>query len=391
MLAPIVVFAFNRPNALNNLLTSLKRNHLFEESKLFIFIDGCRNKNDMPQVNEVYAIARKFCNESKENRHIIISQQNRGLGTSIITGVSTIIEKYGKAIVLEDDLTCTPNFLSYINQALDYYEHDKRIFSICGYGLKIKKPIGYSSDVYLSKRSSSWGWATWKDRWEQVDWEIQDWKELVNNKKQQKAFNKNGSDMYSMLKGYMEGKNHSWAIRFCYNQFKLGKYSVCPFLSKINNEGFGENATNCKQTFCRFKTEIDTTNQNIFIFDKNIMPNKLTGNVINTTQFQLEYIVKSGKLYTYKKNTYNIYSINVDYSTFKIFMICTKLRCIYNLTFNILYTNRGHYKLQIKYKIKSFLNHFKKINYEYSNRWNRICGFSIGYLFRRNGHQRNLY
>ncbi|MCS3284229.1 hypothetical protein NXV73_19905 [Bacteroides salyersiae] len=127
--------------------------------------------------------------------------------------------------------------------------------------------------MYLSKRSSSWGWATWKDRWEQVDWEIQDWKELVNNKKQQKAFNKNGSDMYSMLKGYMEGKNHSWAIRFCYNQFKLGKYSVCPFLSKINNEGFGENATNCKQTFCRFKTEIDTTNQNIFIFDKNIMPN----------------------------------------------------------------------------------------------------------------------
>ncbi|MCS2404710.1 hypothetical protein NXY31_07810 [Bacteroides salyersiae] len=119
------------------------------------------------------------------------------------------MEKYGKAIVLEDDLTCTPNFLSYINQALDYYEHDKRIFSICGYGLKIKKPIGYSSDVYLSKRSSSWGWATWKDRWEQVDWEIQDWKELVNNKKQQKAFNKNGSDMYSMLKGYMEGKNHS--------------------------------------------------------------------------------------------------------------------------------------------------------------------------------------
>ena len=60
MLAPIVVFAFNRPNALNNLLTSLKRNHLFEESKLFIFIDGCRNKNDMPQVNEVYAIARKL-------------------------------------------------------------------------------------------------------------------------------------------------------------------------------------------------------------------------------------------------------------------------------------------------------------------------------------------
>lgn len=275
MLAPIIVFAFNRPKALERLLESLKKNYLFKDSKLFIFIDGYRNKNDTPRVDEAIEVARKFCNENKQNRQIITSQHNKGLATSIITGVSSIIAEYKKAIILEDDLICTPNYLSYINQALDFYENDNRIFSICGYGLKIKKPLGYYGDVYLSGRSSSWGWATWKDRWEEVDWEIRDWEEFVNNKKRQKAFNKNGSDMYSMLKDYMEGKNNSWAIRFCYNQFKLGKYSVCPFLSKINNEGFGEDATNCKQTFSRFKTEMDTTNQINFIFDKKIMPNSI--------------------------------------------------------------------------------------------------------------------
>lgn len=57
-----------------------------------------------------------------------------------------------------------------MNQALDFYENDNKIISICGYGLKIKRPRGYVGDVYLLGRSSSWGWATWKDRWEQIDW-----------------------------------------------------------------------------------------------------------------------------------------------------------------------------------------------------------------------------
>ena len=86
-----------------------------------------------------------------------------------------------------------------------------------------------------------------------VDWEIQDWKELVNNKKQQKAFNKNGSDMYSMLKGYMEGKNHSWAIRFCYNQFKLGKYSVVLFYQKSIMKGLEKMRPTANRLFADLK------------------------------------------------------------------------------------------------------------------------------------------
>ena len=203
MLAPIVIFAFNRPEALQKLLDSLGMNSFYEESDKYIFIDGPRCEEDKAKVDEVITIARKVAS------NISISPVNRGLGNSIIAGVSTI--------VLEDDLICAPNFLSYMNQALDFYENDNKIISICGYGLKIKRPRGYVGDVYLLGRSSSWGWATWKDRWEQIDWDIQ------------------------------------WAIRFCYNQFKLGKYSICPFISKVDNIGFGEEATNCKQRYSRFK------------------------------------------------------------------------------------------------------------------------------------------
>ena len=222
MPAPIVIFAFNRPEALLKLKETLERNTLYEESEKYVFVDGARNEGECAKVEEVVSIARKITS------NVTVAEKNKGLGSSIIEGVTTVINQYHKVIVLEDDLICSENFLSYMNQALDFYQNNSRIFSICGYGLKIKRPMGYIGDVYLSGRSSSWGWGTWKDRWEQVDWEMKDWKELSSNRKMQKAFNKNGSDMFTMLKGYMEGRNRSWAIRFCYSQFKLGKYSVHP-------------------------------------------------------------------------------------------------------------------------------------------------------------------
>jgi hypothetical protein len=144
-----------------------------------------------------------------------------------------------------------------MNEALDTYENQEKIFSICGYGLKIKRPKDYVEDVYMGIRSSSWGWGTWKDRWQSVDWEVKDWEELSMNRRTQSAFNRGGSDMFGMLRGYMTGRNNSWAIRFCYSQFKQGRYSVHPFLSFVDNEGFGEGATNCNQKYSRFKVELN--------------------------------------------------------------------------------------------------------------------------------------
>jgi hypothetical protein len=250
------------------MIESLRSNALYEESEKFVFIDGPRNDEDRRKIQEVLTIALEVTS------NVSVSAVNKGLGHSIISGVSAVIEKYGKAIVLEDDLICTPNFLSYMNQALDFYEQDQRIISVCGYGLKIKRPKNYDGDVYLSGRSSSWGWATWRDRWKSVDWEVRDWAEFSHDCKKIKEFNKNGSDMFSMLKGYMEGKNRSWAIRFCYNQYKTRRYSVCPFLSKVDNDGFGEDATNCKQKYSRFKVNPDKIGSLTFAFVRDIKPNR---------------------------------------------------------------------------------------------------------------------
>lgn len=251
MLAPIIIFAFNRPKSLTSMVEFLKKNPLYEESEKFVFVDGPRNEEDKQKTEDVIAFAKSV------TANVYASDTNKGLGASIIEGVTSIINRYGKAIVLEDDLVLMPGFLTYMNQALDTYEYDKRIFSICGYGLKIKRPKDYEGDVYLGIRSSSWGWGTWADRWNSVDWAVSDFDSLKKDKAKQRAFNRGGSDMYGMLHDYMEGRNKSWAIRFCYSQFLQGKYSVHPFLSLVDNAGFGADATNCKQSYSRFRVELN--------------------------------------------------------------------------------------------------------------------------------------
>lgn len=258
MLSPIVIFAFNRPDSLGKMIESLRRNNGYDKHDIFVYVDGPRSDNDIPKIEQVIKLSQQI------TPNITVSKANKGLGRSIINGVTNIINRYGRAIVLEDDLVLMPGFLQYMESALDLYERDDRIFSVCGYGLKIRKPKNYKGDVYLCNRSSSWGWATWADRWNSVDWEVTDWDSLRSSKKMQQAFNRGGSDMYDMLKGYMEGKNHSWAIRFCYSQHRQGRYSVHPFKSLVANEGYGVDATNCRQKYSRFKVDLNRADTQAF-------------------------------------------------------------------------------------------------------------------------------
>ncbi len=270
-LAPICLFTYNRLENTIQTIAALKNNLLAKNSDLIIYSDGPKDNSSQIKVEQVRNYLKQI--DGFKKIEIIESKANIGLGNSIIQGVSNVINKYGKVIVIEDDLYTTPNFLSYMNQALDFYEYNENIISICGYGLRIKRPNDYTSDFYLYGRSSSWGWATWKYQWDTVDWEVKDWNSFKQNKKAIKAFNFNGSDMYKMLKSVVEGGATSWAIRFGYSQFKQKKYSLMPFSSFVENNGFS-NGTNTKFNYSRFKTSLDDGTQNDFKFDPEIIINK---------------------------------------------------------------------------------------------------------------------
>ena len=96
------------------------------------------------------------------------SDENLGLDPSVIAGVSDTLDKFGRAIVVEDDLELNSAFLTYMNHALDHYAYDERVFQISGYMFDVPELSATHSALFLPF-TVSWGWATWKRAWDQFD------------------------------------------------------------------------------------------------------------------------------------------------------------------------------------------------------------------------------
>jgi len=245
-LAPIVLFTFNRLDHTRKTIEALKANMLANESELFIFSDGPRNRDEEIKVNNLRSYLKSIDGFKKIN--IIEAKENKGLANSVIDGVTNIIDKYGKIIVLEDDLVTSKYFLNYMNEALTIFEERNDIWSISGYGPNIKLPEDYINDIYITKRGSSWGWATWKDRWSLVDWQVRDYDIFKKDKKAINEFNSTGKDLAPMLEDQMHGRIDSWAIRWVYSQFRNAKYTVYPVKSLVRNIGNDLSGTHTSST-----------------------------------------------------------------------------------------------------------------------------------------------
>ncbi|EHK2921023.1 glycosyltransferase [Vibrio parahaemolyticus] len=239
--APVVVFAFNRPDNVFSLLNSLIRCDGSKYTEVYIYIDGHRELSEQKVVHRTYSICLEYLNCFKSVK-IIRRNENLGLAKSLKSGISDVLELHDKIIVLEDDLVLSKDFLSYMNQALNFYECDKRVGSISGFTTEL---IGSSQyDNYFHPRPCSWGWATWKDRWESCDWDYipSDFNQKLRLKL---SAYKAGQDVYRMYQNQLKGKINSWAIIWTVNHLLNSLYVVYPYKSKVKNVGFGEDATHC--------------------------------------------------------------------------------------------------------------------------------------------------
>jgi hypothetical protein len=263
-LAPIVLFTYKRLDTLTQTVEALQKNYLAKESELIIFSDAAKGNIDQYAVE----IVRTYLKTINGFKSIIIheAEQNKGLANSIINGFSQVLETHDSAIVMEDDLVSSPNFLNFMNESLMKYKDNNNVFSISGFSFDLKLNEKLIKDSYFLNRGWSWGWATWKDRWESVDWEISDYDKFIQNKVARKEFSKGGSDLNGMLEKQMAGKLDSWAIRWFYNQFKKNGVTLYPVYSKIKNEGFGDNATHTSGSSRRYIPLFDLTSNTKFSF-----------------------------------------------------------------------------------------------------------------------------
>ena len=97
-LAPILLFTYNRPEHTRRTLEALKNNLLAQESELFIFSDAPKSDADKQKVAEVRNLISEV--DVFKKVEIIENENNKGLAKNIIEGITDIISKYGKVVLL---------------------------------------------------------------------------------------------------------------------------------------------------------------------------------------------------------------------------------------------------------------------------------------------------
>lgn len=246
-LAPVVMFVYNRADHFMQTYEAISKCKEAVETDLYVFSDGARNDKDIEKVNNVRTVLNKVKDTTVfRTMEITESPVNKGLAISVITGVTQILEKHGKVIVVEDDCKTSPYFLKYMNQCLDYYENNKSIGSIAGYIPELQYPDGFKDDIFLAYRSCSWGWATWRDRWDKVDWKLEFMKEFYCDPKLIRKLNSNGNDRFLRLYRQTKGNGSSWSVRFGAHLVRMNQLTVYPKYSYVQNIGCDESGVHSK-------------------------------------------------------------------------------------------------------------------------------------------------
>ena len=239
--APILLFTYNRLQHTQRCLEALLKNTLAADSELFVYADAAKDEAGKEAVEEV----RRYIHSLQGFRTITIIErdENWGLARNIIDGVTTQIKKYGKVIVLEDDLVVAPYFLQFMNDALEIYKDEPKVGHIqaCDFTQDASLP-----DTFLIKWTGSWGWATWERAWKHFN---PNGKELLHELEARKlsyTFDFNGKYGFTrMLRRQIAGKNNSWAIRWNASLFIKDILSLNVGRSLVQNEGFDGSGTNC--------------------------------------------------------------------------------------------------------------------------------------------------
>lgn len=241
--APIALFAFNRSEHLQRTLNALAANEFAHKSELVIFCDGPRNDVEKQQTDAVCALAHQ---ERKRNRfafvRIVERPDNLGCAKAIIAGLTEMFAVHKRLIVMEDDILCSPRTLAYLNSGLEKYEKYSTVWNIAAWSpppaiFSISKEYPY--DAYAIPRFNCWGWASWRDRWDRIDWSMNDYTFFSECHTLQKAFDQGGEDMSPMLAAQMEKKIDAWDIRMDYTRFKHGCVGLNPVYSYTTNIGMG--------------------------------------------------------------------------------------------------------------------------------------------------------
>ena len=263
-IAPIIVFAYDRPDHLGRTLHALANNDLASESILYVYCDGAREWGGevAPIQQEGNYITKRYgmmyCAEGDYNAyiesiqdtreiahkqegfkelHVIERKTNIGLAANIIDAVTHIVNQYGRVIAFEDDIVSTRGCLTYLNDALELYKDDEQVMHISAWMYPNKGQ--FPTTFFYDSPYPAGGWATWKRAWQYFNPNTEDHVNYWQNN--WKGFDIMGENHLSrQLLGNLNGTLKTWYVKWYSSMRRKNGLCLYPGTAMSNNIGWDD-------------------------------------------------------------------------------------------------------------------------------------------------------
>lgn len=263
-LAPIIVFAYDRPDHLRRTLDALAKNDLASQSELYIYCDGAREwggemEKDTSSKNYIakrygmmccakdqYAAylsritdTRCVAHEQKGflSVNVVEREHNIGLADNIVSAVTEIVNRYGRVIAFEDDIVTTRGCLTYLNEALELYKDDEQVMHISAWMYPNKGQ--FPTTFFYDSPYPAGGWATWLRAWKHYNSDTADHVRYWQNK--WSDFDIEGQDhMSRQLLMNFNGQLKTWYIKWYSSMRRMGGLCLYPGTAMSNNIGWDD-------------------------------------------------------------------------------------------------------------------------------------------------------
>ena len=261
---PIVVSVYDRVDHFKRCIDSLSRNDLASSSKIYILSDAPKSSKEEPAVAEIRRFSKRI--ECFGEVELIARSQNMGAIPNGRQGIEKVLREHGRVIFMEDDLVTAPGFLSFMNDAYNFYSNNKNIFSISGYCPPIDIPSNLPYDVFMLPRFCAWGVAISEASYFSAVHSLDESsvRKQLENRHFVRKLKSAGDDVLDMLELELQGRINAYDVRAMYYHALHNMMTVYPRQSLVRNVGFDGTGIHCGATN-RFDVDLWTKEKN-FVF-----------------------------------------------------------------------------------------------------------------------------
>lgn len=258
--APIIIGTLCRYEHFKRAIESLQNNQWAQYTNIYIGVDYPSKDTHWEGYNKIvdYLKTNKL---GFKSTNIFIREKNYGARKNFEELRKLAFKENGMMIATEDDNIFAPNFIEYIDTLLELYKNNSNIIGICGYSYPIDWNDNDSDYVLNRNFFSAWGWATWKEKWEELNNNINEgyFNDIVADTSRLKKLRHQAPKSYYYLMR-MVGKKEINVTDVTISIYMVdrNKHCVMPKKSMVRNCGWDGSGINCNG-----KLEYDPQEQEI--------------------------------------------------------------------------------------------------------------------------------